>query len=73
MTDYVKRPQVGAKGLVWIRKDEQGNLKSSIDKIFSAEDLQAIADRMGAQNGDLMLILCGKKFKALTQLCALRL
>ena len=73
LTDYVKRPQVGAKGLVWIRKDEQGNLKSSIDKFFSAEDLQAIAERMGAQNGDLMLVLCGKKFKALTQLCALRL
>ena len=73
LTDYVKRPQVGAKGLVWIRKDEQGNLKSSIDKFFSAEDLNAIAERMGAQNGDLMLVLCGKKFKALTQLCALRL
>ena len=73
LTDYVKRPQVGAKGLVWIRKDEQGNLKSSIDKFFSAEDLQAMAERMGAQNGDLMLVLCGKKFKALTQLCALRL
>ena len=73
LTDYVKRPQVGAKGLVWIRKDEQGNLKSSIDKFFSAEDLNAMAERMGAQNGDLMLVLCGKKFKALTQLCALRL
>ncbi len=73
LTDYVKRPQVGAKGLVWIRKDEQGNLKSSIDKFFTAEDLAAIAERMGAQNGDLMLVLCGKKFKALTQLCALRL
>ena len=73
LTDYVKRPQVGAKGLVWIRKDEQGNLKSSIDKFYSAEDLQAMAERMGAQNGDLMLVLCGKKFKALTQLCALRL
>ena len=73
LTEYVKRPQVGAKGLVWIRKDEQGNLKSSIDKFFTAEDLAAIAERMGAQNGDLMLVLCGKKFKALTQLCALRL
>ena len=73
LTDYVKRPQVGAKGLVWIRKDEEGNLKSSIDKFFTPEDLAAIADRMEAQNGDLMLVLCGKKFKALTQLCALRL
>ena len=73
LTEYVKRPQVGAKGLVWIRKDEQGNLKSSIDKFYSSDDLQAMAERMGAQNGDLMLVLCGKKFKALTQLCALRL
>ena len=73
LTDYVKRPQVGAKGLVWIRMDEQGNLKSSIDKFFSAEDLKAIAERMEAKPGDLMLVLCGKKFKALTQLCALRL
>ena len=73
LTDYVKRPQVGAKGLVWIRLDEQGNLKSSIDKFFSAEDLKAIAERMEAKAGDLMLVLCGKKFKALTQLCALRL
>ena len=73
LTEYVKRPQVGAKGLVWIRKDEQGNIKSSVDKFYSQEDLQAMAERMGAQNGDLMLVLCGKKFKALTQLCALRL
>ena len=73
LTEYVKRPQVGAKGLVWIRMDEQGNLKSSVDKFYSQEDLQAMAERMGAQNGDLMLVLCGKKFKSLTQLCALRL
>ena len=73
LTDYVKRPQVGAKGLVWIRLDEQGNIKSSIDKFFSEEELRTIAERMEAKAGDLMLILCGKKFKALTQLCALRL
>ena len=73
LTDYVKRPQVGAKGLVWIRLDEQGNVKSSIDKFYSEEDLKLIAERMEAKPGDLMLVLCGKKFKALTQLCALRL
>ncbi|MBR4995471.1 MAG: aspartate--tRNA ligase [Alistipes sp.] len=73
LTEYVKRPQVGAKGLVWIRLDEQGGIKSSIDKFFSPEELQAIAERLEAKAGDLMLILCGKKFKALTQLCALRL
>ena len=73
LTEYVKRPQVGAKGLVWIRMDEQGNLKSSVDKFYSADDLKAMAERMDAKPGDLMLVLCGKKFKALTQLCALRL
>ena len=59
LTEYVKRPQVGAKGLVWIRMDEEGNLKSSIDKFFTAEDLKAIAERMEAKPGDLMLVLCG--------------
>ncbi len=73
LTDYVKRPQVGAKGLVWIRLDDQGNIKSSVDKFFSEEELRAIAGRMEAKAGDLMLVLCGKKFKTLTQLCALRL
>ena len=72
LTDYVKRPQVGAKGLIWI-KVEEGGIKSSIDKFFSSEELQAIAERLGAKAGDLCLILCGKKYKALTQLCALRL
>ena len=73
LTEYVKRPQVGAKGLVWIRLEEGGNIKSSIDKFFDADSLRAIAERMGAKEGDLCLILCGKKFKVLTQLCALRL
>ena len=72
LTDYVKRPQVGAKGLIWI-KVEEGGIKSSIDKFFSPEELQAIAERLGAKAGDLCLILCGKKYKTLTQLCALRL
>ena len=73
LTEYVKRPQVGAKGLIWIRLDEQGNVKSSIDKFFTPDELKTIAERVGAQAGDLVLLLCGKKFKALTQLCALRL
>ena len=73
LTEYVKRPQVGAKGLVWIRMDEQGNLKSSVDKFYSADDLKAMAERMDAKPGVLLLLLRGKKFKALTQLCALRL
>ena len=73
LTEFVKRPQVGAKGLVWIRVDEAGNIKSSIDKFFTPEDLKAIAERTGAKNGDMIFILCGDKFKTLTQLCTLRL
>ena len=72
LTEFVKRPQVGAKGLVWIRVEADA-VKSSIDKFFTPDELRAMADRCGAKAGDLVLILCGKKFKALTQLCALRL
>ncbi len=73
LTDYVKRPQVGAKGLVWIRLDAEGGVKSSVDKFYTADEVRAMAERCGAHAGDLVLILCGEKFKTLTQLCALRL
>ncbi|MFI3302333.1 MAG: aspartate--tRNA ligase [Rikenellaceae bacterium] len=73
LTNFVKRPQVGAKGLVWIRVDADGATKSSIDKFYTPEDVKAIADKAGAKAGDMVFILCGKKFKALTQLCTLRL
>ena len=72
LTEFVKRPQVGAKGLVWIRVEED-KIKSSIDKFYSPEEVRAIADKAGAKAGDMIFILCGEKFKALTQLCALRL
>ena len=72
LTEFVKRPQVGAKGLIWIRVEENGT-KSSIDKFYSPEEVKAMADKCGANAGDMVFILCGKKFKALTQLCALRL
>lgn len=72
LTEFVKRPQVGAKGLIWIRVEENGT-KSSIDKFYTPEEVRAMADRCGARAGDMVFILCGKKFKALTQLCALRL
>ena len=72
LTEYVKRPQVGAKGLIWIRVEENGT-KSSIDKFYTPDEVRAMADRCGAKAGDMVFILCGKKFKALTQLCALRL
>ncbi len=72
LTEYVKRPQVGAKGLIWIRVEENG-VKSSIDKFYTPEEVKAMAEKCGAKAGDMVFILCGKKFKALTQLCALRL
>jgi len=72
LTEYVKRPQVGAKGLIWIRVEENG-IKSSIDKFYTPEEVKAMAEKCGAKAGDMVFILCGKKFKALTQLCALRL
>ena len=73
LTEFVKRQQIGAKGLIWIRLEAEGGVKSSIDKFFSPEEVRAMAERCGAKAGDLVLILCGKKFKVLTQLCALRL
>ncbi|MEG1622539.1 MAG: aspartate--tRNA ligase [Alistipes sp.] len=72
LTEFVKRPQVGAKGLIWIRLEENG-IKSSIDKFYTPEEVRAMAEACGAKTGDMVFILCGKKFKALTQLCALRL
>ncbi|MFR9582459.1 MAG: aspartate--tRNA ligase, partial [Rikenellaceae bacterium] len=73
LTNFVKRPQVGARGLVWIRVEADGATKSSIDKFYTPEQVKAIADKAGAKAGDMVFILCGKKFKALTQLCTLRL
>ena len=72
LTEFVKRPQVGAQGLIWIRVEESG-IKSSIDKFYTPEEVRAMAEKCGAKAGDMVFILCGKKFKALTQLCALRL
>ena len=73
LTDFVKRPQVGAKGLIWVRKNDDGSIKSSIDKFYAPEVIAAICDKFGAENGDLMLILCGEKRKTQKQLCSLRL
>jgi aspartyl-tRNA synthetase len=72
LTDFVKRPQVGAKGLVWIRVDEAG-IKSSIDKFYTADELAAIAAKCGAKVGDLILILAGEKKHTLSALNVLRL
>ena len=69
----MKRPQVGAKGLVYIKINEDGSIKSSVDKFYSQEDLQGIASEMQAKKGDLILVLCGPKRKAQTMLGVLRI
>ena len=74
LTDFVKRPQVGAKGLVYIKYNNDGTIKSSIDKFYSQEVLLQVKEKMGAKDGDLVLILSGDKTnKTRTQLCTLRL
>ena len=73
LTDWVKRPQIGAKGLVYIRLNADGTIKSSVDKFYSESDLKAIADRFGAKAGDLILVISGQKDKARKQLNELRL
>jgi aspartyl-tRNA synthetase len=73
LTEWVKRPQIGAKGLVYIRVNTDGSIKSSVDKFYSPEDLQSIAERFEAKPGDLILILSGAKDKARKQLNELRL
>ena len=73
LTEWVKRPQVGAKGLVYIKLNADGSVKSSVDKFFSAEELQGIAEETGAEKGDLILVLCGPKRKTQTQLGVLRI
>ncbi|MEQ8925477.1 MAG: aspartate--tRNA ligase [Fulvivirga sp.] len=59
LTDFVKRPQVGAKGLVYVKCNEDGSFKSSVDKFYSQEDLKEWADKMDAKAGDLLLVLSG--------------
>ncbi len=73
LTDWVKRPQVGAKGLVYIKLNEDGSFKSSVDKFFSPEDLLKIAGAVEASRGDLVLVLCGEKRRTQTQLGQLRI
>ena len=73
LTEWVKRPQVGAKGLVYIKCNADGSCKSSIDKFYTPEQVKAIADAVEAKAGDLVLILCGAKRKTQTQLGVLRI
>ena len=74
LTDFVKRPQIGAKGMVYARVEEDGNVKSSVDKFYSQEVLQELKEAMDAKPGDLILILSGDDtMKTRKQLCELRL
>lgn len=73
LTDFVKRPQVGAKGLVYVKCNDDGTYKSSVDKFFSQKDLAAWAKKFNAAPGDLLLILAGETMKVRKQLCELRL
>jgi len=72
LTEWVKRPQVGAHGLVYIKLNTDGSIKSSIDKFYSPDTLKAVAKECEADAGDLILILCGPKRKTQTQLGVLR-
>lgn len=74
LTDFVKRPQVGAQGLVYVKFNSDGTVKSSIDKFYSPEVWAQLKEKMRAKDGDLVLILCGNNTnKTRTQLCTLRL
>jgi aspartyl-tRNA synthetase len=73
LTDFVKRPQVGAGGLIYVRYNEDGSLKSSVDKFYTEEDLKKWAEAFNAKPGDLMLILAGVANKTRKALSELRL
>jgi len=73
LTDFVRRPQIGAKGLVYARVEPDGNIKSSADKFYTQEDLLVLGKALGAAPGDLILMLAGARKQTLTALGELRL
>ncbi|NOY49765.1 MAG: aspartate--tRNA ligase [Chlorobi bacterium] len=73
LTDFVRKPQIGAKGLVYVKFNEDGSFKSSVDKFYSQEDLKTWADKFNSKPGDLMLVLSGEADKVRKQLSELRL
>ena len=73
LTEFVKKPQIGAKGLVYVKYNEDGTLRSSVDKFYDESSLQSWATKMGAQRGDLLLILSGETDVTRIALSALRL
>ena len=73
LIDWVKRPQIGASGMVWVKFQDDGVLTSSVNKFYNEDDLKAIAEKFNAQKGDLMLIMSGDANKVRAQLSALRM
>ena len=73
LIDWVKRPQIGASGMVWVKFQENGVLTSSVNKFYNEADLKAIAEKFNAQKGDLMLVMSGDANKVRAQLSALRM
>ncbi|WP_339905915.1 aspartate--tRNA ligase, partial [uncultured Cyclobacterium sp.] len=73
LTNWVRRPQIGAKGMVYVKCNEDGTFKSSVDKFYSQEDLKAWADKAGAKKGDLILLLSGSEKDTRKQMSELRL
>ncbi len=73
LTEWLKRPQIGAKGLVYVKIEADGTPKSSVDKFYSADELKVWATRCEAKPGDLIFVLCGEEEKTRKQLCELRL
>ncbi|MEN9416319.1 MAG: hypothetical protein RLZ62_2623 [Bacteroidota bacterium] len=73
LTEWIKRPQIGAKGLVYVKYEADGSVKSSVDKFYSADEQKVWLERAGAQPGDMLFILCGEDEKTRKQLCELRL
>ena len=73
LTNWVKRPQIGARGLVYVKYNDDGTSKSSVDKFYSEEERKAWLDQCGAKPGDLLLLLCGELDKTRKQLNELRL
>jgi len=73
LIDFVKRPQIGANGLIWVKYNEDQSFKSSVDKFFNQEDLKTWADKVNAKPGDLIVVMAGDTDKTRTQLSALRM
>ncbi len=73
LVDFVKKPQIGANGLIWVKYNEDGSFKSSVDKFFDQDQLKGWAHRLNGEKGDLLLVMAGAAHKTRTQLSALRM